>query len=92
MRRRHVAYFPRISPIAAANHCQIGLKTTNKGRNGPERMETMEPKVLNGRFVASIVEAARTETTQMPWARGARRAQMIARRTRRAALARVQEG
>ncbi len=37
----------------------------------------MKPK---GRFIASIVAAAENEAAQMPWARGKRRAEMIARR------------
>lgn len=32
------------------------------------------------RFIKSITETAKAETVQMPWARGARRAAMIARR------------
>lgn len=34
-----------------------------------------------GRFIASIIAAAETDAVQMPWARGKRRAEMIARRT-----------
>ena len=32
------------------------------------------------RFIASIVKTSREAEVQMPWARGARRAEMIARR------------
>ncbi len=32
------------------------------------------------RFIASIVKTSREADVQMPWARGARRAEMIARR------------
>jgi hypothetical protein len=35
----------------------------------------------NTRFIKSVVAAAAKETTQMPWARGARRAAFIASRT-----------
>jgi len=34
----------------------------------------------NTRFIKSVVETARRDETVMPWARGARRAEMIARR------------
>ncbi|WP_415919691.1 hypothetical protein [Tateyamaria sp. SN6-1] len=38
------------------------------------------------RFIKSVVAAAATETTQMPWTRGARRAAFIAKRTAPPAL------
>ena len=34
----------------------------------------------NARFIASITATARSTEVQLPWARGARRAAMIARR------------
>lgn len=34
----------------------------------------------NTRFIKSVVETARKDETVMPWARGTRRAEMIARR------------
>ncbi len=34
----------------------------------------------NLRWLTSTLDAAKTETPAMPWARGARRAEMIARR------------
>ena len=33
------------------------------------------------RFIKSVVETARKTETDMPWSRGARRAEMIARRS-----------
>ncbi|MHA6264963.1 hypothetical protein ACXYMO_17325 [Arenibacterium sp. CAU 1754] len=33
------------------------------------------------RFIKSVVETTRKGETEMPWSRGARRAQMIARRS-----------
>ncbi len=33
------------------------------------------------RFLKSVIETARKESTEMPWARGARRAAFIASRT-----------
>lgn len=34
------------------------------------------------RFIKSVIETAKQDEVQMPWARGARRAAMIARRAR----------
>ena len=34
----------------------------------------------NNRFIKSVIETARKTETQMPWTRGARRADMIANR------------
>lgn len=34
----------------------------------------------NSRFIASIVKTSRKVDVQMPWARGARRAEVVARR------------
>lgn len=36
--------------------------------------------MANKRFIRSVVDAAAKEQTQMPWARGARRAAFIAKR------------
>lgn len=36
--------------------------------------------MVNARFIKSAVSAAKADTTQMPWARGARRAAFIAKR------------
>ncbi|MEM6760954.1 MAG: hypothetical protein AAF601_15880 [Pseudomonadota bacterium] len=36
------------------------------------------------RFIRSVVDAAAKETTQMPWARGTRRATFIAKRSAQA--------
>ncbi|EIE49438.1 hypothetical protein [Salipiger aestuarii] len=45
--------------------------------------QTCNPR-QQGRFIASVLEAAKTAETDLPWARGARRAAMIARRKQNA--------
>ncbi|WP_299280982.1 hypothetical protein [uncultured Tateyamaria sp.] len=36
--------------------------------------------MTNARFIKSVIKSAEANTTQMPWARGARRAAFIAKR------------
>ncbi|WP_299043345.1 hypothetical protein [uncultured Tateyamaria sp.] len=36
--------------------------------------------MTNTRFIKSVTDAAKTDTPQMPWARGTRRAMFISRR------------
>jgi len=46
----------------------------------------MKPKA---RFINSVIDAAKTYDTNMPWTRGAHRAKVVARRQKSAPMVRV---
>ena len=73
-------YFSRKSvpcPIQAQNTVHIHPQSKGTSPTG-QRKKTMK---TNTRFIKSVVETAAKDTTVMPWARGARRAAFIAKRT-----------
>ena len=56
------------------------VKQSKPENGGKMRIGFMQDQNTRKRWINTMVEAAKHETTAMPWARGARRAKFIAKR------------
>lgn len=75
--RKFLKNFMHRQIIARMQGDSQGNPGTTTGQSSRQEHKDMKPQK---RWMTSIVETAKVETTQMPWQRGNRRAEMIARR------------